>query len=1633
MKSMSDAHSQLLRAGAVLLEDDPTGDPLGGVNARAVAQEVRTYGHRLLGSRVVARLTATNVALASDATMEFLGFNAPVSSGTIGVALHSALGFPESALIADPKNARYALGVVKDLNRLARAARNRAGAAKESMEALAETLGKSVPQFLPGYFEQCGRIFVANENVTYAGAMFVKARTAEATYGLVVDEEQRRAAFLEFAFAGALPAKALDDYAKSLAAAYPPQRAYAHFYSLALQRTRGGLAPWAQLMDVVKRMAKAASIDPEPAQREMLTELFGSPSLRFASLTFWKSIRGVVVSMAADPVNGAAIRGALLNLHPSGGFVTWWMELLRECGALRALSEPDANVVEAERAIGSRGAWLNRFVGDVGSESALLSEMLRSMAPQLVAEDALIQLHSWRVPVDCIDLALELGIRCAPPTYGWYSYAFDEKGERPLHHLARAPHLRSIVERAVRNAIRAGSTKTVFSREGLHPFLIEWIEESVEAICPASDALGKGAFDFTEAVKTLVGSATPEMIELVASARDRLMSADIVGAFERQLHAGLFEEYTWPAFEAALSGLESGLSKKSEKVVVEESWPYAILRDDRRAIVVDHNGVVLEHDLRWKADTWQKRLLFIDGVLFVSWGDWSSASSGYWTNNAGNVFTSESMEFSYYSTTNPSLPVAGGGRTTGGRVIKLGDTASTDSKHILCDGVNYWVREVEHHGDGWRLACHEFDPQTGTRGRRSHPTFVEQHLSESTTPKEMELLPALPGTESSPFGSAGGLLGTLQLDPVTSDGNYVEGVPYTLIRIDGVQTQIDVASRCGPPVRVMDWVGTKARYLVTAEGAICTPTNFTRVCSEPNWFGHSVALPLMYWHHLTVRDSTGSNALRACSTSQSAAIVAKAQELVGAAVPSAPFQSDGEQPELDEVVRSHLAISAPKLVSAVSEAAAVLALAKGELDAWLSGVSLGQGGSGFAAVDESIEQRLTAGAVAITHASYSMALLTQLRTLKFFVGLTPGTAFGELDYSVKYSLLSNGATPASLMDGSPALVYRLLLQSTPAEQRDAIVEYLTEWLDHPISQHDSLTFGKYRIECEDDPEGQLLWGTDGTPWWIHRSEMDPDNDDNDDLYEVNAVAFRADATPPPGYVEVKTWSVEPYVKTERVREILELVRSRGALPPMSADAATAFASRTGVSRSEAAVVLSGFCGVGYQSIDFTKEMRDTFAVKATEVKAAANSIGELSLTKRQVALISACYGENAERFWDEPVEVFAGALAEGWAASFGSQTPIPDELLSTLTKLLSDSYRMPSPRELLSDLDGSVPMYDEDVPIEFDANGDISSTGTMGDNWIEGSIRLLTMLAHDLPVGDPWRWFIPKGLASLRRKLNHESLLLPWSAVESSNTMLHDLVANLSRVEVSAKLQREIRVYDAGDMVVVNGDDWNEKPVVWRFHLRPTRFDSSSPTRTIADSFLGHSHALPTLLSWLFSDRPLGFLKRVHESPVANGSYEQNPLLSAPDLVDRVAKELEIDTNSAAYYLQLLVLAEPTTANIRRWNGWSAKELKAASDPLIAKGLIVAAKRAGAGRDLFLPGGWVEMRAPAMNIEEWKTPFYALSNSPSAKRASFLGRVLPLDAIHTLFDQAWERWMNGDRPGFVAVGAGLGQRKKGKS
>ncbi len=200
-----------VRAGGVAplgtkLPDDERASPLGA----------HTYEHPALAGRVVVRLSPAAVAAGTDAEMDALGFEKKGAVEDLGLVRYRSLGFPAWPLVHDPKKARFALEVTQDFRKAKKKAASKPGHAREAFEEIGKRLGRTVPHFLPSFWEEAARVLADEGSIPMAAQCFEKAREAERAHKLKVDADERDAVFLEFALLGALSAKTLSAYGKDL-------------------------------------------------------------------------------------------------------------------------------------------------------------------------------------------------------------------------------------------------------------------------------------------------------------------------------------------------------------------------------------------------------------------------------------------------------------------------------------------------------------------------------------------------------------------------------------------------------------------------------------------------------------------------------------------------------------------------------------------------------------------------------------------------------------------------------------------------------------------------------------------------------------------------------------------------------------------------------------------------------------------------------------------------------------------------------------------------------------------------------------------------------------------------------------------------------------------------------------------------------------------------------------------------------------------------------------------------------------------------------------------------------------------------------------------------------------------------
>ncbi|MEU0562234.1 hypothetical protein [Dactylosporangium sp. NPDC006015] len=1584
----------LLDAGAVL----PSA--AGAAQDTIDTLTTRAYRHPVLGDRTVVRLVPGTLGAAEDLTMEFLGFAAPESVAEVGVVRQQALGFPAWALVNDPANGHHALALVKDIERLVRIAKSRIGPARDGFVELGDRLARSVPHFLPTFYEEAARAFLAADSPTYAASMFGKARDAERAFALKIDEDRQHTVFLEFALAGALTAKALSAYARDLAARADAATAYERFRRLCVERTLGGMPPYASMHTDLRRLAKAAKLG-QDEEEALLRILLTATSIVRAPGGFWTAYRATLVSVARqDP----AVRGQLLTMFPGNCPDETWLEILDESGATEALTGPAGSTpAEAEPADGPAG-WLTRLdrhrSGWRRKRLAAQAALVTRMAERLKADGAPVDLlSSHYVDLDVADLCLELGVplgevtanaRCAVEQW----LKDDAAGRRDLTHVVAHPDLlpkvAASIEDHLRPSWRSSTTQpeevaAVVAVPGLRTALHWWMDGLADSV------VEQGLPGIDDQLKRLSLVACPEGLAVNPEAVRRITEHDLGPVLAATLRAGVFDEFGWPALEAAVesligdSAIESDDDTYDAKVRLLRQWPQLVVRAGDQIAVVGPDGVELEHTLRIPADQrryeWSTVLRFVDGQLLVSW-DKGEERAGYWSGTADDVFTTPDEAFN--ANTYLSLALPGGGRTAGGRPLRVGDRSAQERSGICGDGQHYWTL-AQVADESWRW--HEFDPATGAVGRQSLPAFFEADAvdGQSLQHGRSRLMPAPPQAASSPLGQRDGLVGwrVRTTGTGTEVGTGVDGRTFTLpekfergnrrhgrqvgaIRFPGSDTVYGM-------VYQESWRDN--RIVLCAQDGAEIATLKTNLKQDPFREGTRLMPPPTYWHYLRVRDEAGSAALRAVTDEQAARLLAAVVDLVA---PDAKVDAD----------------AARKLVGeAFPEVAAA------QLVAGIAGI---------------VKQaaRSTARLVELTTATAAIAgqpvqedpdaHLPDDRTLNAALyGLIPSC----YDYShVAANLFSNvgavlvGREPQRpiapiaqqadldwfyVVGALPAVLYRAVAPLISAERHTHLLGLLDVIAESGLlapggrlrrlwlKADDRAAMPKVGDVIDSGDRRLVVLRTDTSDGEVQAVEYSPGGR----FGAVAGHAITAEHVLDPG-----GWD------TERLTAFVATARERGRLP-WRPELVPAVSAAAGITLADAAVLLADPISAKYWQEDQPAEWEIDPALTDDAMEGAVSDRDALSRAERRT-LAMAMLPSDPSLLWAEGPSV--ESIGAWHVARHGTRTPLDDALIVEVRKARITSgvrasafvHGLANP-ETCRWLQGAA----DEVSL---------------DDLLKAVTRSIPWLVRRLPAGHALRVNLPRVLHLVKQRLADPALEVPLGTVYED-----DLTEFIAKIGLPVTTDGTVR--DAGLYTIVQDRHWP------RILLRPARLAGPDDPRLAALlAELGSSPRFIVAMRAILKGQLDAWATAAVSTVTEGAEADHDPSRSAPDLVAEVAAKHGLGADAATLYLQLLALPDPTDRNVAAWTGWKPARLKKARAELAATDLVVEAKRARAGRSLFLPGGWVALSSPHLPFELWKLPLFIRDGDD----VTGLGAIIPVAPAPDLFAVAWSRVTGGDHPRF---------------
>jgi hypothetical protein len=1636
----------LLDAGAVLPP---------GTTAREDADTltVRTYTHPVLDDRRVVRLVPGTLGEAEDLALEFLGLTREAEAPEVGQVRRETLGFPAWALVNDPANGHHALALVKDVERLARMAKSRAGAAKEGFDALAERLGRAVPHFLPTFHEQAARVFLQHENTTYAAAFFGKARAAERVHGLAVDEDRQRAVFLEFAFAGALTVKALKEHVKDLARRLDPAEAWRQFRQLTVERCAAGMPPYASLPQDARSLLKAAGLNRVTEECALVADLVASPAVVRAPGSFWTAYRATLGVLAErEP----AVRARLLEIMPAGlgrdaEGDELWLALLAETGADTLLTGEAGKEAEAVDA----ADWLSRWAshrkhGSASSDrSPATLALVARMAPRLRADGRPVDLFTGRwhagAELDLLDLcAAERVPLTVPaedvavhlPLHRWLSST--DPARRDLAATAADPRLRRLLHKAIGSLGEDRGLPEVLEALAAHPVLgdvlREWLDEAAGQFTRAAGLpAARTSFGRLRPFRPVAARVNPEAVARVAG-------HDIAPLLGRTLREGILDELGWPALDEALRLLDAATAKnKDNTLTVADAWPALILARGHKAVVVGPDKVLLDHDLRIpvELDRWQRpHFRWTDGELLVMWRQ-DNKQLGYWSARPADVFTLGGEQIPHWwhgQVAAPSVPLPGGGRATGGRTLHAGDTVLPPSRPVLSDGTSYWRQGKQGRHQVWM----EYDPATGTHGRASLPAFLRSGILDGArlSQDDCEVLPLQPGLEQSPFGTDGTVLGRWvrvegegaesRTATGTPDGRTVafptrkwrwtHSIPLGALRLPGG----------AEPIAAL--LHQKVSLYAAGDATCDDELGSVPLAEQGGEFaaGTRFVPPLAYWHALRPRDERASAVLRALTDEQATELLRATAAALVERQAAAAATKEYTGPTSEAVARAAVAAALPALTDE-RLLIGVTAIVRGTLRHAESVASFvappaerprqslrrtegmfadykplhGDDTTLRSATDGIADQRghLWWGG------GMQWTVLRQIRAVNHVLSgreadgkpLPDRDRLGALGggwRSEEHTVPGIGMMWLSALAVLRPLAYRAASPVTGDAVREGLLLFFDAITEGPLAVPGGGLREILLGERHDKQQraGQVLRKDGRTVVILGCQSIDGERN------RVNWLALDHDPTGAFGAVAHFTLEDEtdrsPAFPAERLAEVARLVRDKGAAPwRPDAPAALAAATGGGLGHVQATLLLAG------RPQDPSAEALALMELKARQKNLGDGLLGSLDRDDH-AALAGALLPDDPAELWTGGPDTAAAGRV--WEERLGSFVRLPEEVATELAGVpttAAEAVLNPARTPWLSrttayrpDKDGSL------VPVDPSA--------LPGRYAVSHSVAALAGLAYGLPYGHPLRAALPEGLAALRRRIADPELIL-------------DL--DIAWTEKGGPTAVQIR--KAYGLPATGGADAHGLTHVGEaLVLRPWYGDTETvlvrPSGLTGpeDSVLGLVEGLVGTQRGSGLDPLRAVLGDELARAVAAGSgadapsgHAQDPTVSVPALVTEVAAAHGLSEDAAALYLQLLALPDPTDRNCARWTGWKPARMKKARAELAATALVVEAKRSRAGRTLFLPCGWRELKAPALPVETWKEGLYPVRDHAA---------VVPMLPVPELFARAWDRVRAGDAPAF---------------
>ncbi|MHB1559928.1 MAG: hypothetical protein ACYC61_20960 [Isosphaeraceae bacterium] len=1561
---------------------------------------------------------------------------------------------------------------------------------------MASDLGRSVRHFLPAFWEEAGRTFKDLGNPTYASRALNKSLEAERVHALPADRARRRDVILEFVLSGCLSGNALSEYANDLQAQYEPAEAFAIFRDLCVRRTRGGMAPWATMPKDFNKLAKAAGLKSDDELENWLEEVIDALAMGRAPHQFWKTCSAHCKRIVArSPAFAVAL---LRQTRPEERYygeskLGPWFDLLEEWGVLEYLWEDEHRGAPP---LGEPIAdWFGRVVRDEVPAPRRTLQLLEKLAPRLRDEAAPLTLsvkqryRTTDIDIDALEACLALGIKVADPPpkcdvkfAGWLSVTVDHPfRNQDIVASAGDERFRPAILRALEDALgcRGGAVSRGYRQANLdlkafpvaagdRPGIKALWHAHTSGILSRLEASGLASFEAER--EKLAATLWPESLRLFPEVAEQLARIDPTAMLQRTLQAGVFDEYGWPALEEVIDRHQIKPPNGEIASCLHPTFPQIVVSDKVHAYVISGDGMMKPHEIRLPKKAQLLGLIAIGDDLAVLYRNEKYQAHLFWTSDPSQHH--EKPSYWYHQRGSGMATILEDGSVfLGQQAVRTGGKEAPQAQAYYHDGTRFW--RVSHEyvslaGEwSWKIA--EVDPRTGKTPRESVPPWFEETEGGTIEPGASELLPAPKGAENSPLGVKDGLLGWKAVK--RRDGSYL-GVGIDGRRWD--RPLVDADGSIKVPVGLLRQPGTD-RYLPltgsngTRENCnIWDPDGSTIVASLQD-LGHEfargqvVALPLLFWHFLRVRDEESSRKLRQVSHGDCEKLLqaAAADRATAAAAPKVPGKGAAENPltTLLSTVKTLLPSAPERLVRGIAhivESADKEAAAFAEVrDRALAEAKDGS----------------TATAAAANHLAGPAAAHWGLEDFERY-NVAAATSFVEHLQAVTQFLKGDreaGELPKTKYDWFPMLENLSLrcwqtywrVQAAKAAQKDGVevpwMEFLTLWQELGIAGLP----GRFAV-MEGLPEGakKQSWGgydveiKDGASYSLRNGEdrfivVGSEHRFLDDRFPYvilhHSTADRPGA--PPGLRVRNVRQLKVKQDPAELAAFLAATESCSGPPAPTREELDDVAARLSVSAAEVGLVWIGGLNLeSYEHNFLPAAVRQALNLKAAEASSARQALRNLDESVRNGLYESVVALGSAAPFAEDRGLVLR-KIEEAWRAKTPRRLPLAAELQTRLSAL-SKNYRWQQTEqgELLSvaaDPANHPALRPREIRIapekDLDASG-LKLTAKKNEEVVSGpflrSIVQLVALVHaETPAGNPARTTMPELIRQTAKLLDDPATLLELRTVwlfdhtgrKKLLTPVEWLNAHVGKTIADAKGG----FVQADEGLIVGAAYEGQKN-----HFQNQVFLAFRPAKLKDESDLARLLGLLTLdavveveevkgdiVTSVVAIRSPGFqklVKAIVDETVPHRQWPQNPGHTAPDVVRAIEKKHKLGEDAAVLYAQLLALPDPTTTNVCAWNGWTAARFKKAAAELVGSKLVLEASRARAGRSVFLPGEWIELKAPWLPIERWKlAQLVELDKDPHDLFPA--GGPMVLRPFEDLFAAAWQRVAAGDEPRYEEV------------